>query len=126
MAQTTGRTQGIHLMNASIHRVGLAVATLAVVVTVGGYFVADGYLSARRSGSAGPAAAGSLVPPSPTATAAGTAPPEVVYVRPAPSPKVIHVTQTAPPAPPHVVHVTVPGTGGENNGTGGENDGGGD
>jgi len=87
MAQTTGRTQGIHLMNASIHRVGLAVATLA---------------------------------------AAGTAPPEVVYVRPAPSPKVIHVTQTPPPAPPHVVHVTVPGTGGENNGTGGENDGGGD
>jgi hypothetical protein len=87
MAQTTGRTQGIHLMNASIHRVGLAVATLA---------------------------------------AAGTAPPEVVYVRPAPSPMVIHVTQTAPPAPPHVVHITVAGTGGENDGGGdGENDGGG-
>jgi hypothetical protein len=113
-------------MNDSIHRVGLTVATLALIVTVGGYFIADGFLSARHTASAGPAAAVTRVPPSPTATAAGTAPPEVVYVRPAPSPKLIHVTQTAPPAPPHVVHITVAGTGGENNGGGdGENDGGG-
>ena len=113
-------------MNDSIHRVGLAVATLALIVTVGGYFIADGFLSARHTASAGPAAAVTRVPPSPTATAAGTAPPEVVYVRPAPSPKVIHVTQMAPPAPPHVVHVTVAGTGGANDGGGdGENDGGG-
>jgi hypothetical protein len=113
-------------MNDSIHRVGLAVATLALIVTVGGYFIADGFLSARHTASAGPAAAVTRVRPSPTATAAGTAPPEVVYVRPAPSPKVIHVTQTAPPAPPHVVHITVAGTGGENDGGGdGENDGGG-
>jgi hypothetical protein len=48
-----------------------------------------------------------------------------VYVRPAPSPEVIHVTKTAPPAPPQVVHVTVPGTGGEgNDGEGGNESGG--
>ena len=34
-------------MSDSIHRVGLAVATLAVVVTVGGYVAIDGYLSAH-------------------------------------------------------------------------------
>ena len=87
-------------MNDSIHRVGLAVATLALIVTVGGYFVADGYLSAQ-------------------AAVASSLPPEGVYVRPGPSPKGIHVTQVAPPAPPHVVHITVAGTGGENDGGGG-------
>ena len=112
-------------MNASIHRVGLAVAALAVVVTVAGYFAVDGYLSASRSGSqpVSPVVAVTAPPSSPA-----TLPPEVVYVRPAPSPRVIHITQTAPPAPPKVVHVTVPTAGGE--GTdgegGGEHDGGGD
>jgi hypothetical protein len=115
-------------MNPSIHRVGLAVAALAVVVAVGGFFVADGYLSARRTASAAPADLITRAAASPTPTGAGTVPPEVVYVRPAPSPKVIHVTRTAPPAPPQVVHVTVPaaaGEGGDGEG-GGETDGGGD
>jgi hypothetical protein len=113
-------------MKASIHRVGLAVAALAVVVTVGGFFVADGYLTARRAISSARVAPAVSTTSSPTA--AGTLPPEVVYVRPAPSPQVIHVTQTAPPAPPKVVHVTVPGAGGEGNDGegGGESDGGGD
>jgi len=115
-------------MNASIHRVGLAIAALTVVVTIGGFYVADGYLSARRSAPAAPAGSITRTAASPAATAAGTVPPEVVYVRPAPSPKVIHVTRTAPPPPPQVVHVTVPAAGGE--GTdgegGGETDGGGD
>ena len=94
-------------MNDSIHRVGLAVATLALIVTVGGYFIADGFLSAQ-------------------AAVASSLPPEVVYVRAAPAPQVMQVTQMAPPAPPHVVHVTVAGTGGANDGGGdGENDGGG-
>ncbi len=112
-------------MNASIHRVGLAVAALAVVVTLAGFFAVDGYLSARGSVSqqVSPAVA-MTAPPSSSASL----PPEVVYVRPAPSPRVIHITQTAPPAPPKVVHVTVPTAGGE--GTdgegGGEHDGGGD
>jgi hypothetical protein len=95
-------------MSDSIHRVGLAVATLALIVTVGGYFIADGYLSAQ-------------------AAVASSLPPKVVYVRAAPAPQVMQVTQTAPPAPPpHVVHITVAGTGGANDGGGdGENDGGG-
>ena len=114
-------------MNASIHRVGLAIAALTVAVAIGGFFVADGYMSARRTTSA---ATGSTTrtAASPAATAAGTVPPEIVYVRPAPSPKVIHVTRTAPPPPPQVVHVTVPtagGEGGDGEG-GGETDGGGD
>ena len=100
-------------MNASIHRVGLAVAAIAVVVTVGAVFVADGYFSAGRTASAASPGGSDTVSPPPAAT--GTLPPELVYVRPAPSPEVIHVTKTAPPAPPQVVHVTVPGTGGEGN-----------
>ena len=113
-------------MNASIHRTGLAVAALAVIVTVGGVFAADGYLSARRAAASPQFARVVSVASSPSA--AGSLPPEVVYVRPAPSPKVIHVTQTAPPAPPKIVHVTVPGAGGEGNDGegGGEHDGGGD
>jgi hypothetical protein len=111
-------------MNASIHRLGLAVAALAVVVTVGGFFVADGYLTARPAVSADPAVSDGSVSPSPATT--GTLPPEVVYVRPAPSPEIIHVTKTAPPAPPRVVHVTVPGTGGEGDDGEGGNDGGDD
>ena len=112
-------------MNASIHRVGLAVAAIAVVVTVGGVFVADGYFSAGRTASAATPGGSDRVSPSLAAT--GTLPPEVVYVRPAPSPEIIHVTKTAPPAPPQIVHVTVPGTGGEgNDGEGGNESGGND
>lgn len=113
-------------MNASIHRLGLAVAVLVVVATVGGFFVADGYFSASGTTSPAPLITDGSVAPSAAAT--GTPQPELVYVRPAPSPQVIHVTKTAPPAPPQVVHVTVPGSGGE--GTdgegGGETDGGSD
>jgi hypothetical protein len=100
-------------MNASFHRVGLAVAVIAVVVTVGGVFVADGYFSASQTTSATAPVATASASLTPAAT--GTLQPEVVYVRPAPSPQVIRVTRTAPPPPPQVVHVTVPGTGGEGN-----------
>ena len=85
-------------MSDSIHRVGLAVATLAVVVTVGGSFAVDGYLSAQAATSSLPA--------------------EIVYVRAAPSPQTIQLTQTAPPGPAQVVHVIVPGADGEGNGGG--------
>ena len=49
-------------MSDSIHRIGLAVATLAVVVTVGGVFAVDGYVSAQAS-------------------ATSSLPAEIVYVR---------------------------------------------
>lgn len=84
-------------MSDSIHRVGLAVATLAVVVTVGGYFAVDGYISAQ-------------------AAATSSLPPEIVYVRAASSPQVVQLTQTAPAGPARVVHVIVPGADGEGNG----------
>ncbi len=104
-------------MNASIHRVGLAAAAIAVLVTVGGIFVADGYFTASRTASAATPVA--TVSVTPTAAATGTLPPEVVYVRPAPSPAVIRVTRTAPPQAPQVVHVTVPSVGGEGTDGGG-------
>lgn len=101
-------------MNASIHRTGLGIAALAVVVVIGGALIADGYLGARSQAAAGPASATVQEPlPAPPAAAA-SAPPAVVYVRPAPPAAVIHVTQTAPPARQRIVHVTVPSTGGEN------------
>jgi hypothetical protein len=84
-------------MSDSIHRVGLAVATLAVVVTVGGSFAVDGYRSSHAS-------------------ATSSLPPEVVYVRAASSPQVVQLTQTVPAGPARVVHVIVPGADGEGNG----------
>ena len=39
-------------MNAPIHRLGLVTAALVVVVTIGGFFVVDGYLAANRVASA--------------------------------------------------------------------------
>jgi hypothetical protein len=86
-------------MNDSIHRLGLAVATLAVVVMVGGYFMVDGYRSAQ-------------------AAAASSLPHEVVYVRAAPAPQVVQLTQTAPSAPAQVVRVIVPNADGETDGGG--------
>jgi len=91
-------------MNLSIHRIGLVVAAAAVVITVGGALVADGYVSARKSVTT------PVVPAvSSTATPATAAPlePQLVYVRPAPPPQVIHVTEKAPVAAPKVVHVVV-------------------
>ncbi len=113
-------------MHLSVHRLGLAAATLTAIATVGVALALDGYVSSHRAASSGAAV------PAVSATSApipaASLPPELVYVRPAPSPQVIRVTQTAPPAAPKVVHVTVPGTGGEGaeGADGGEHDGGGD
>jgi len=98
-------------MNGSINRVGLAVATLAVIVTVGGVYLADGYLSAQGAASA--IRATTTINDSPSPSASETLPPELVYVRPAPSPKVIHVTKAASPPKPRVIHITVPTVTGE-------------
>ena len=100
-------------MHAAIHRAALAISALAVVTLVGGFLIADGYLAARSQPATGPAGTEVQAAPASTAAAA-SAPPEVVYVRPAPPAAVIHVTQTAPPARQRIVHVTVPSRGGEN------------
>jgi hypothetical protein len=86
-----------------IHRAALTIAGLATTVAVGGAFVAQGYVAAMQA-----------VPTAQTTTATPTNGPEIVYVNPAPTPAVVQVTQTAPPAgPPPVVHVIVPSAGGE-------------
>ena len=111
-------------MYSAIHRAGLAIATLALVTVVGGFFIVDGYLGALGQATAGPVSA---MVQGPLPATPATAPPEVVYVRPAPPAAVIHVTRKAPQAPPHIVHVTVPGAGGASDGEGGsEGQGGGD
>ena len=83
-------------MNDSIHRVGLAFATLAVVVTVGGAFAVDGYRSAQAAAASSPA-------------------PVVVYVR---APQGVQLAQTAPAAPAQVIHVVMPDTGHDTDGGG--------
>ena len=85
-------------MNVSTQKIGLTLASLTVVVAVGGFFVADGYMTGQRTAS----------------LAAAVLPVEVVYVRPAPPAEVINVAQAAPSLPPKVVHVTVAGSGDEN------------
>ena len=101
-------------MNASVHRFGLVVAALAVIATVGGFSLAQSYLSSRASAATAAPAAST---PAPT-TAPETPPPDVVYVRPAPPPKVIHVTRTAPREAQKIVHVTVPTPSGGDDGPG--------
>ncbi len=86
----------------SVRRLGVTVASVATVVAVAGVFAAQGYMSAQQGSVLG------------VAGAADTASPQTVYVRPAPSAQVIHVTQTVQPSgPPPVIHVIVPSTGGD-------------
>lgn len=86
----------------SVRRLSVTVASVATAAAVAGVFVVQGYVSAQQSTAQ-------------SGSAAGAVSPQTVYVRPAPSPQVIHVTQTTQPAgPPPVIHVVVPSTGGEN------------
>jgi hypothetical protein len=85
----------------TIHRAGLTIAGLSTAVLVAGAFVAQGYVAAMQA-----------VPTAVTAAATPTLGPEIVYVNPAPTPAVIQVSQTAPPAgQPPVIHVIVAAAG---------------
>ncbi len=84
----------------SVRRLGVTVASVATVAAVAAVLVAQGYTSAQQAAA--------------QSGAAGANSPQVVYVRPAPSAQVIHVTQTMQPSgPPPVIHVIVPSTGGD-------------
>ena len=105
----------------SIHRIGVTIAGLATVATLGGAFVAQGYLAAQQAAAASTAQANATS--NSTADPSGALGPETIYVNPAPSAAVIHVTQTAPPVgKPPVIHVVVPGPGGEPGDNGGSDD----
>ena len=99
----------------SIHRIGVALAGLATVATVGGAVVAQGYLAAQDEAARNAAAANAMVNVDPTAdptTEATPDPtvsldPETIYINPMPTPPVIKIT--APPVKkPPVVHVVTP------------------
>jgi hypothetical protein len=66
-------------------------------VVVAGVFVAQGCVAAQAPAQATAQSAG-------LAAAGATVVPETVYVNPAPTPPVIHVTQTSPPGQPPIVH----------------------
>jgi hypothetical protein len=102
-------------MKLSVHRVALGTATAVAIASFAAFVVVGGQLTAQHAASAAAAAVSTTT----TVAARGTSPaavpaPQTVYVRPAPSPQVIQVSQTAPPVPPTVVTVTVPSAGGEN------------
>jgi hypothetical protein len=104
----------------TVHRAGVTIAGLAAALTIAGAFVAQGYVAAQNSA------------PKPTDSAQTTAAPtdpaqqtETIYVNPVPSASVVHVVQTAPPAPnPPAIHVVVAGGGepGEGSGQDGQGD----
>jgi hypothetical protein len=89
----------------SFHRIGATVAGLATVATVAGAFVAQGYVAAQQAAqqSAQQAAGQELV-------AQASSAPQVVYVRPMPSPQVVTPPQPTLPPPP-VIHIVVPSHG---------------
>jgi hypothetical protein len=100
----------------SIHRVGLTIAGLATTALVAGVFVVQGYISAQQAATTATASAATA---SPDPTATPSLAPQTIYIDPVPTPSVISITQTAPPAPnrkPPVVHVVVPSTGGDDDG----------
>lgn len=95
----------------SVHRIGAGIAALVSVATVAGALFIQGYTTAQQSVQASTQSAAVTATPSPTLG------PEIVYVNPVPSPQVVNVTQTQPPAgPPPVVHVVVPSVGGDDGG----------
>ncbi len=115
----------------SIHRIGLAIASLATVLVVGSAFVIGGYLSASTIASAATASSGPTYAPTeaPTTMAAPTLDPETIYIESAPTPATVTIGKTAPPATgtipkptpkttPPVIHVVVPGPTGEDDGGG--------
>lgn len=75
----------------SIDRIGVTIAGSATAVVVAGVFVAQGCVAAQAPAQATAQSAG-------LAAAGATVVPETVYVNPAPTPPVIHVTQTSPRA----------------------------
>jgi hypothetical protein len=89
------------------HRMGLTIAGLVTGVAIAAAFVADGFVNAQTAQRAAETASQSA-----SAGATATLDPEIVYVRPAPSPRIINVTETATPdATQQVIHVVVPGGG---------------
>jgi hypothetical protein len=82
----------------SIHRTGLALAGLSTLFLMAGVF-------AVQTVTAGQIASVATVA---SANPASTPAPEIVYVNPAPTPAVINVTQTSPPAQrPALIHLIV-------------------
>jgi hypothetical protein len=100
----------------SVHRVGLTIAGLATTVLIAAVFVVQGYVSAQQAAAT---ASANAATPTPAPTATPTLEPRTIYIDPVPTPSVISITQTAPPAArqkPPVVHVVVPSTGGDDDG----------
>jgi hypothetical protein len=87
-----------------IHRIGLAVAAAMTSLTVMAAVAIQGYTSAPRPAQAAAAQQAAAETPTATeaATEAATLSPETIYVKPAPTPAIVKVTRTAPPAPPAI------------------------
>jgi hypothetical protein len=84
-----------------IHRIGLAVAAAMASLTVMAAVAIQGSTSAPLPAQA--TAAQQAAAETPAATEAATDPatlsPETIYVQPAPTPAIVKVTRTTPPAP---------------------------
>lgn len=92
----------------STHRVGVTIATVVTAATVAAALGIRSYVAAQDAAAQAREQALTAVPQAvdPTASLA----PETIYVNPLPTPEVIHVTQTAPPARRVRVHAFVPGS----------------
>jgi hypothetical protein len=92
----------------SIHRIAVTIAGLLTAAAIAGVFVVQGYVSAQEASPAPTIQA--TTDATAEATASPTLDPQVIYINPVPTPKVINVTKPARPvkAKPPVVHVIVP------------------
>ena len=92
----------------STHRVGVTIATVVTVATVAAAFGIRSYVATEDAAAQAREQVLATVPPTVGPTASLV--PQTIYVNPLPTPQVIHVTQTAPPARRVRVHVFVPGS----------------
>lgn len=110
----------------SIHRVGLVIAGLVAVLTVGGALAVQNFVAGASQTAA--SAASSTPPtaaPTEVQTDAPSLDPQVIYVEPADTPATVTVTLTPAPrirvgrkVPPPVIHVTVTPSPGDDGGEG--------
>ncbi|HEX7543203.1 MAG TPA: hypothetical protein VF361_00180 [Candidatus Limnocylindrales bacterium] len=108
----------------TIHRAGVTIAGLAASLTIAGAFVAQGYVAAQNSAPKPTDIAQTTAAQTASAPTDPAQQTETIYVNPVPSASVVHVVQTAPPAPlapavnPPVIHVVVAGGGEPGDGSG--------
>jgi hypothetical protein len=100
----------------SIHRIGFTIASLATAATIAGAFVVQGYVAAQQAAQQQAQQTAQQQAMALVAQASASPAPQLVYVKPLPTPQVITPVQPTQP-PQQVIHIIVPSAGGDDGGS---------